>query len=57
MGLTRRKTPDWKMAEEITAKLKRLDPDDPLKYDFALCRLGMMQHWPQKREAYLLGVS
>lgn len=54
LGLTRRKTTDWKMAEEITDKLKRLDPDDPLKYDFALCRLGMMQHWPQKRHAYLL---
>ncbi len=54
LGLTRRKTTDWKMAEEITAKLKRLDPDDPLKYDFALCRLGMMKHWPEKRHAYLL---
>lgn len=57
MRLIRRKTPDWKMAEEITQKLKKLDPDDPLKYDFSLCRLGMMQHWPQKREAYVTGVS
>lgn len=54
MGLTRRKTADWKMAEEITQKLKKLDPNDPLKYDFSLCRLGMMAHWPEKRQNYLM---
>lgn len=53
LGLTQRKTADWKMAEEITLKLKRLDPGDPLKYDFSLCRLGMMQHWPEKRHSYI----
>ena len=30
------------MAREITASLRALDPDDPVKYDFALCHLGMM---------------
>ena len=30
------------MARDITASLRRLDPDDPVKYDFALCHLGMM---------------
>jgi hypothetical protein len=29
------------MVAEITASLRQLDPDDPVKYDFALCRLGM----------------
>ena len=42
-GLTLRKNPDWKMAEEITKTLKKLDPDDPVKYDFSLCRYGMDQ--------------
>ncbi|MCX7793552.1 MAG: TIGR02757 family protein [Thermodesulfovibrionales bacterium] len=42
LGLTKRKTPDMKMAKEITEVLKRLDPDDPLRYDFALCHTGMM---------------
>ncbi|MGE5237526.1 MAG: DUF2400 family protein, partial [Chloroflexota bacterium] len=32
---------DWKTAIEITESLKRLDPDDPLKYDFALCHQGI----------------
>jgi uncharacterized protein (TIGR02757 family) len=42
LGLTRYKSPGWKMAVEITAALRRLDPDDPVKYDFSLCHLGMM---------------
>jgi uncharacterized protein (TIGR02757 family) len=41
LGLTGRKTMDWKTAEEITASLKTLDARDPLKYDFALCHLGI----------------
>ncbi len=40
-GFTSRKTPDWKMAEEITNMLKKINPNDPLKYDFSICRLGM----------------
>jgi uncharacterized protein (TIGR02757 family) len=42
LGLTRYATPGWQMAREITASLRRLDPADPVKYDFALCHLGMM---------------
>ncbi len=42
-GLTTRKSDDWKTAVEITGSLKRFDPDDPLKYDFALCHLGITQ--------------
>ncbi|HDH34658.1 MAG TPA: TIGR02757 family protein [Nitrospirae bacterium] len=40
-GLTRRAFADWKMAEEITALLREFDPEDPLKYDFALCHHGI----------------
>jgi uncharacterized protein (TIGR02757 family) len=43
LGLTRQRTPGWKMAAEITAALRRLDPLDPIRYDFALCHLGMMK--------------
>ena len=42
LKLTRRATPGWLMASEITASLRRLDPADPVRYDFALCHLGMM---------------
>jgi uncharacterized protein (TIGR02757 family) len=41
LGLTKRVTSDWKTAKEITESLKRLDPEDPLKYDFALCHHGI----------------
>ncbi|MGM0555644.1 MAG: TIGR02757 family protein [Myxococcota bacterium] len=43
IGLTSRKTVDGKMAMEVTESLKQLDPDDPLRYDFALCHLGISQ--------------
>jgi len=42
LRLTRYVSPGWKMARDITASLRRLDPVDPVKYDFALCHLGMM---------------
>ena len=42
LRLTRYTSPGWAMARDITAALGRLDPDDPVKYDFALCHLGMM---------------
>jgi uncharacterized protein (TIGR02757 family) len=42
LRLTRRATPGWKMAAEITAALRAYDPDDPVRYDFALCHLSMM---------------
>ncbi len=41
LGLTGRASQDWKTAVEITAALKRFDPGDPLKYDFALCHQGI----------------
>jgi len=41
LGLTNRKSADWKTAVEITESLKRFDPEDPLKYDFALCHHGI----------------
>jgi uncharacterized protein (TIGR02757 family) len=42
LRLTHRATPGWKMAAEITAALRQVDPDDPVRYDFALCHLSMM---------------
>ena len=42
-GFTRRVSPGWSMAEEITSTLRRLDPHDPVKYDFALHRMGLFR--------------
>jgi uncharacterized protein (TIGR02757 family) len=43
LGITRRRTVDWKMAVEVTRFLRGLDPEDPVKYDFPLCHLGVMR--------------
>ena len=40
LGLLTRKTYDLKSAIEITNKLKEFDENDPIKYDFALYRIG-----------------
>jgi uncharacterized protein (TIGR02757 family) len=50
LGLTRRKSPGWAMAKEITERLKRFDPVDPLKYDFVLCHLGISGACPIEKD-------
>jgi uncharacterized protein (TIGR02757 family) len=40
LGLLKRKTCDMKAALELTEQLRKFDPEDPVKYDFALYRLG-----------------
>ena len=42
LGLTRRRTADGKAAREITDALSRFDPADPVRFDYALCRLGIL---------------
>jgi uncharacterized protein (TIGR02757 family) len=42
LKLTRYVSPGWKMAADITAALRMLDPADPVRYDFSLCHVGMM---------------
>jgi uncharacterized protein (TIGR02757 family) len=50
IGLTERRTADWRMAVEVTASLRELDPDDPVRYDFALSRLGILDACPSRRD-------
>lgn len=40
LGLLKRKQCDFRASMELTEQLKRFDPHDPVKYDFALYRLG-----------------
>lgn len=41
LGLISRKQTDWQTAKELTGKLREFDPQDPVKYDFALFGLGI----------------
>ncbi len=41
LKLTKRKNVSWQMAEEITQNLLKFDPVDPVKYDFAICHIGI----------------
>lgn len=41
LGLLVRKQTDWQAVLELTAALRRFDPEDPVKYDFALFGLGI----------------
>ena len=43
LGLLQRKQVDWFAAVELTDALRKLDKDDPVKYDFALFNLGAIE--------------
>jgi len=45
LTLIKRKTTDWKTALELTCNLRKLDPDDPVKYDFALFGMGILEKY------------
>jgi uncharacterized protein (TIGR02757 family) len=51
IGLTRRRSRNWKMAEEITARLAQVDAADPVKFDFALCHKRMSGDCLDRRDA------
>ena len=53
LRLTSYVSPGWRMARDITASLRRLDADDPVKYDYALCHLGMNNPKPAALKAEL----
>lgn len=44
-GLLERKQIDWQAAVELTTYLRTLDPTDPVKYDFALFGLGVIEKY------------
>lgn len=46
LGFTRRTIADRKMAIEITASLRAIDPVDPLRFDFPICHVGIRGHCP-----------
>jgi len=40
-----RKQNDWKTVTELDSQLRRMDANDPVKYDFALFGLGVFEGW------------
>jgi uncharacterized protein (TIGR02757 family) len=51
LGLTARRTPDARMAIEITTGLRQLAPGDPLRYDLPVCHLGISGACPPRLDA------
>lgn len=45
LGLLHRKTNDWKAVEEVTQNLKKLDPSDPVKYDYAFFGTSVFENF------------
>lgn len=45
MNLLQSTQNDWKAALELTEQLRQLTPEDPVKYDFALFGLGVMERF------------
>jgi uncharacterized protein (TIGR02757 family) len=48
LGLTSRRTAGAGMAKEITRGLRKIRPDDPLRYDYPICHLGMRGGCPPR---------
>ncbi len=49
LGLTERKAADWKTARQVTDRLARFHAADPVRYDFAICRLGILDRCSRAR--------
>lgn len=50
LELTRRNDASLRTAMEITAQLRAFDPSDPVRYDFAICHLGVSRQCPSRRD-------
>jgi uncharacterized protein (TIGR02757 family) len=55
LGLTQRRTRSWRTTEEVTEALRRIDPTDPVKYDFVLCHTGISGDCPKTRDISVCG--
>jgi uncharacterized protein (TIGR02757 family) len=51
-GLHNRKTMNLKAALEITEGFREINPQDPIKYDFSLCRIGILENCTGKKNQY-----
>lgn len=51
LGLNDRKSADWKAAVALTREMRTIDPADPVRFDFAICRLGILDLCSRRRDA------
>jgi uncharacterized protein (TIGR02757 family) len=55
LGLTARRTRSWSAVEEVSEALRRIDPIDPVRYDFVLCHTGISGDCPKERDIAVCG--
>ena len=55
LGLTQRRSRSWATVEEVTERLRRIDPVDPIKFDFVLCHTGISGDCPKERDLAVCG--
>jgi len=55
LGLTARRSRSWAAVEEVSEALRRIDPLDPIKYDFVLCHTGISGDCPKERDLSVCG--
>jgi uncharacterized protein (TIGR02757 family) len=55
LGLTARQTRSWAAVEEVSEALRRIDPIDPIKFDFVLCHTGISGDCPKQRDITVCG--
>ena len=55
LGLTKRRDASLRTAIEITAALATFDAEDPVRFDFALCHLGISGACPSRKEEAACG--
>ncbi|HTT73936.1 MAG TPA: DUF2400 family protein [Thermoplasmata archaeon] len=55
LGLTGRRSRSWSAVEEVSEALRRIDPLDPVRYDFVLCHTGISGDCPKERDLAVCG--
>jgi uncharacterized protein (TIGR02757 family) len=55
LGLTDRRTRSWPAVEEVSEALRRIDPLDPIRFDFVLCHTGISGDCPKGRDLTVCG--
>ena len=55
LGLTARRSRSWAAVEEVTEALRRVDPADPIRFDFVLCHTGISGDCPKRRDLKVCG--